>query len=76
MSENALKNIVDFYRPAPDFWLDGNRCWEDILPSLAEPVERDVGSTSYEIETAFEGTESLTDKLKRLIFNEKYGGSA
>ena len=43
---------------------------------MTETVEREVGSTSYEIESAFEGTESLTDKLKRLIFNEKYGGSA
>ena len=76
MSENTVTNIVDFCRPAHDFWTDRNKCWDDVLPSLTETVERDVGSSSYEIETAFEGTESLRDKLKRLIFNEKYGGSA
>lgn len=76
MSENTLHNIVDFCRPAPDFWMDRNRCWEDVLPSLTETVEREVGSTRYEIETLCEGNESLTNKLKRLIFNEKYGGSA
>ena len=76
MSENGITNIVEFCKPAPDFWMDRNRCWEDVLPSLTETVEREVGGTSYEIETAFQGTESLTDKLKRLIFNEKYGGSA
>ena len=76
MSENTLNNIVDFCRPAPDFWMDRNRCWEDVLPSMAETVEREVGNTCYEIESSFEGTESLTSKLKRLIFNEKYGGSA
>ena len=76
MSENALTNVLNFCRPAPDFWLDGNRCWDDVLPSLTDTVKREVSGTSYEIETAFEGTESLTDKLKRLIFNEKYGGSA
>lgn len=76
MSENTVTNIVDFCRPAPDFWTDGNKCWDDVLPSLTKTVERELSSTSYEIETAFEGTESLRDKLKRLIFNEKYGGSA
>ena len=76
MSDNVLTNIVEFCKPAPDFWLDGNRCWDDVLPSLTDTVKWEVGGTSYEIETAFEGTESLTDKLKRLIFNEKYGGSA
>lgn len=76
MSENTMSNVLDFCRPAPDFWTDRNKCWDDVLPSLTETVERDVDSSSYEIETAFEGTESLRDKLKRLIFNEKYGGSA
>lgn len=76
MSDNVLTNIVEFCKPSPDFWLDGNRCWDDVLPALADTVEREAGGTNYEIETAFEGTESLTAKLKRLIFNEKYGGSA
>lgn len=75
MSENAMANILDFCKPSPDFWMDRSKCGDDALPSLTETVEREVGNTSYEIETAFEGTESLRDKLKRLIFNEKYGGS-
>lgn len=76
MSDNMLTNIVEFCKQAPDFWLDETRCWDDVLPSLTETVERELGNTSYEIESAFDGTESLRDKLKRLIFNEKYGGSA
>lgn len=75
MNENTLPNIVGFCKPALDFWIERNRCWEDVLPSLTETVEREVGSTCYEIETVCDGSESLAYKLKRLIFNEKYGGS-
>ena len=34
-------------------------------------VERKIGNTLYVIETECEGTERLSDKIKRLIFSHK-----
>ena len=80
--ENFEKNYNDEY---PDVEIDLCSCYEPIIEFPAylleewakekspfnTTIERKIGNTWYLIETVCDGTERLSDKVKRLIFSEK-----
>lgn len=43
----------------------------ELLESFQSIVERKIGNTWYLIETVCDGSERLSEKVKRLIFSDK-----
>lgn len=79
------ENFENHYEEYADMKIDLCSCYEPIIEfptylleewareksPFSTTIERKIGNTWYLIETLCDGTEHLSDKVKRLIFSKK-----
>ena len=59
------------FEPPIDLREECRKRWEALTFPFRTTIERKIGNTWYVIETECAGSETLADKVKRLIFSEK-----
>ena len=69
--KNYVYEPIDLCACYEPMVLPPDNFWDEPRNPFCDVVERKVGNTWYIIKTECGGSETLTDKVKRLIFSEK-----
>lgn len=65
-----LESCFDPVFEPPDYLIEEWRRAREALNPFSEKIWRKIGNTWYEITTDCDGSERLSDKVKRLMFSE------
>ena len=69
--KNFVYEPVDLYAIYEPMVFPPANLWDEPQNPFCDTVERKIGNTWYIVKTECDGNETLTNKVKRLIFSEK-----